>query len=332
MTAGVEINPEPNPKVCILAYDNLCLFEFSQAVEVFAKKRENVENWYNTSIIAAEPGEIRSEGGVVVTAPYDLSYIIDASLIIIPGWRKPNAPISAELKQALQKANENGARIASICSGAFVLAQAGLLSGKMVTTHWQYSTVFKELHPDVILNTDILYNYDDNILTSAGAAAGLDLCLHIVRSDYGAEIANMVARKLVVPAHRDGSQSQYISRPIELAYKSNIANLLDIVRENLDKDWNIDKLAKTANISARTLQRRFKNATGQSPHNWLTYERIELAKEILETTDLNIQEIADITGLRTPETMRHHFNRMVGISPTRYRNQFKQSSGKNDKP
>ena len=317
-------NGDKKPVVCVLVYNDLSLFEYAQAVEVFAKRRPEIKNWYETKIIAIEPGEIRAQGNAIIKAQYNLTALSSANLVIIPGWRGINSTIPAELKQALLEANANGVKIASICSGVYVLAQAGLLKGKKVTTHWKYSEEFQKAYPDIELDKNVLYVDEGDVLTSAGSAAGLDLALHIVRKDFGAETANSVARGLVVAAHRDGSQAQYIARPVEIPFKGNIAILLDIVRENLDKDWSIEQLAETAKTSPRTLQRRFRAATGQSPHGWLTRERIELVKDLLETTDMNIQSIAEISGLKTPETLRHHFKRLTGISPTRFRRQFKQ--------
>jgi len=178
------------------------------------------------------------------------------------------------------------------------------------------------LHAHLNIDPDVLYIDSGDILTSAGSAAGLDLCLHIVRQDFGAKRANEVARRLVIPPMRDGSQAQYISRPVDTGYKGRIAKLMDIVRESLDKDWNIDVMAETAGTSPRTLQRRFQKVTGKSPHGWLTGERVELAKDLLETTNMNISKVSEITGLKTPETLRHHFRRLTGVSPTQYRAKF----------
>ena len=309
-------------KVCILAYDGLCTFEFSMAVEIFALDRPEFSPWYDCQIVAVDEQPIRGLGNVVIDAKKDLVQLADADLIIIPGWRGADRFVPPDLKQALIDANKSGVRIATICSGVFVLADCGLLDKHRVTTHWRYVDTFSELYPDVFVDPNVLYIDSGDILTSAGSAAGIDLCLHIIRSDYGVERANEVARGLVMPAHRDGGQAQYIAKPVSHGYRGNIAKLLDAIREELGEDWKIGRMADLCNTSPRTLQRRFRDATGLSPHAWITRERVELAKDLLETTDLNIEKIAEITGLKTPETLRHHFKGLTGASPTKFRSKF----------
>jgi AraC family transcriptional activator FtrA len=317
-----EQNLEKPKKVCILAYDGLCTFEYGIAVEVFSLPRPEIENWYQCTIVGIDPGEIRGMGNVVIDAPRDLSLLEGADLIVVPGWRGVNKPVPEALKQALLEASGRGTRIASICSGVFVLAECGLLGGRTVTTHWHYAKQLADMYPDVELNADVLYIDGGAVLTSAGSASGIDLCLHIVRKDFGAATANLVARRLVVPPHREGGQAQFISRPLTENPTGNIAPLLDEIRESLDEEWPIERMAGVAITSVRTLQRRFVAATGLSPHAWVTIERIELVKDILETTDLNIQQVALLTGLKTPETLRHHFKRLTGTSPTKFRSEF----------
>jgi len=311
-----------NKKVCILVYDGLCTFEYSIAVEIFALPRPEYTPWYDCHIIAADDKPIRGLGNIIIDAEKDLEQLADADLIIVPGWRGVDRFVPPDLQQTLVAANKRGVRIASICSGVFVLAACGLLDNQKVATHWQYVDALRERFPDIFVDPDVLYIDGGDILTSAGSAAGIDLCLHIVRTDFGVERANEVARRLVVPAHRDGGQSQFITRPVSREYKGNIARLLDAIREGLDQDWKIGRMADICNTSPRTLQRKFRNATGLSPHAWITRERVELVKDLLETTDLNIEQIAEITGLKTPETLRHHFKRITGASPTKFRSKF----------
>ncbi len=309
-------------KVCILAYDGLCTFEYSMAVEIFAQYRPEYTDWYDCHIIAVDDKPIRGLGNVIIDAETDLAQLADADLIIIPGWRGSERLTPPHLRKALIDAHQNGVRIASICSGVFVLAACGLVDKLKVTTHWKYVQEFRDLYPDIFVDPNVLYIDNGDILTSAGSVAGIDMCLHIIRSDYGVARANEVARRLVVPAHRDGGQAQYIARPISHGYRGNIAKLLDTIREELGEDWKIGRMAELCNTSPRTLQRRFRNATGLSPHAWITRERVELAKDLLETTDLNIEKIAEITGLKTPETLRHHFKGLTGASPTKFRSKF----------
>jgi len=322
MVKTIESGGTKNRKVCVLAYDGLCTFEYALAVEIFALPRPDLEAWYDFQTVAVDQGPLRGLGNVRVEADTDLSPLSKADLIIIPGWRGADEPVPQALCEALVDAHRRGAKIASICSGVFVLAACGLLDGRDATTHWRYVETFREKYPSIKVNPNVLYVDADGVLTSAGSASGIDLCLHIIRQDFGTSIANQVARRLVIPAHRSGGQAQYIARPISNNYHSNVAPLLDQIRESLDEDWEIDRMAKEAFTSARTLQRRFKRATGHSPHTWLTIERIELAKDLLETTHLNIQQIADVTGLKTPETLRHHFKRLTGASPTQFRAKF----------
>jgi len=311
-----------NKKVCIIVYDGLCTFEYSIAVEIFALPRPEYTPWYDCHIVAADDHPIRGLGNIIIDVEKDLEQLADADLIIVPGWRGVDRFVPPELQQALIDASQRGVRIASICSGVFVLAACGLLDKCKVATHWKYVDALRERFPDVFVDPDVLYIDNGSILTSAGSAAGIDLCLHIIRTDFGVELANEVARQLVVPAHRDGGQSQFISRPVGKEYKGNVAKLLDIIREELGQDWNISRMANACNTSPRTLQRKFRDATGLSPLAWITRERVELAKDLLETTDLNIEKIAEITGLKTPETLRHHFKRITGASPTQFRSKF----------
>ncbi|PHS36946.1 MAG: AraC family transcriptional regulator [Robiginitomaculum sp.] len=310
-----------NRKVCLLAYDNLCVFEYAMALEVFALERQ-YDPWYTLRIVNAGSDEISGLGDVTIRPGHGVSEFDNADLIIIPGWSSTNTPVSDILKQAIINAHARGCRIASICSGVFVLAQCGLLDGRKATTHWKYVKTLSEQFPDINIDANVLYVDGGDIITSAGSLAGIDMCLHIVRQDFGVDCANEMAKQLVMPPHRQGGQAQFISRPTGYDYKGNIAILLDDIRENLDQDWSIGKMAEQSRTSSRTLQRRIRLLTGLSPHAWLTTERIELVKDLLETTNLNIQKIADITGLKTPETLRHHFKRLTGTSPSQYRANF----------
>lgn len=315
------------PLVTIIAYDNLAIFEFGIATEAFQLPRPEFENWYECQVIAVDPTPLKAIGNIQINAETDISKIENSDIIIIPGWSGIDKPLSDEFKQALLKAHRNGARIATICSGAFVLAkldeEMGILDGKQITTHWQNALKLQQKFPKLHIDPDVLYIDEGDILTSAGSAAGLDLCLHIIRQDFGAKTANQVAQRLVLPAHREGGQVQYIQQPLTPKHQTgDIANLLDHVRQNLNQNWQIKQMATSAIMSERSFLRRFKQVTGETPRVWLTKERLYRVKEMLEATDLSVSQIAETTGFITPETLRHHFRRILGTSPLAYRAQF----------
>lgn len=311
------------PLVCVLAYEGLHLFELGIATEVFGLPRPEFDTWYDFEVVATKPGPLQAIGGVRIEATHDLSRLRAASLIIVPGWRgRTGDDVPAELVRCLCEAVASGARIASICSGVFLLAACGFLDGKKATTHWQHAKGLQANFPAIQVDPNVLYIDEGNILTSAGSAAGLDLCLHIVRQDFGADKANSVARRLVLPAHREGGQAQFIPRPVPKKRGGQIAPLMDEVRAKLNEDWSVDRMAALSGFAPRTLLRRFHATTGESPLAWLTSERVERAKELLETTDLGVSEIAETCGLGAPETLRHHFKKRVGTAPLQYRAQF----------
>lgn len=318
------MSPAPNRHVAILAYDQLCMFEFGIAVEVFGLARPEFADlgWYTHEIVGIEPGPFRSTGGISIDAPYALDRLAEAGLIVVPGWRGAKSPVPEPLLQALRAAHARGARIATLCSGVFVPARAGLLDGRRATTHWRYAETLRTECPAITVEPDILYVEDGTLLTAAGSAAGIDLCLHIVRQDFGREVANQVARRLVLPAHRDGGQAQFIARPVARERVGRLSALLDLLRERLDENWTIARMADAAALSERTLIRHFRDATGQSPLNWLIAERVERCKELLEAGDLQLDAIAEAAGFQSQETLRHHFRARLGVSPAAYRKSF----------
>ena len=315
------------PLVCALVYDRLCTFEYGLCVEVFSPERPEISGpLYRFKTVAAEPGPLTAMGGLSVRADEDLSVLNRADLILVPGWRGSGSPPPSGLLDALRRAHANGARIASICSGVFVLAAAGLLNGKKATTHWRYAKELATRYPAIEVLPDILYIEDGTMLTSAGSAAGLDLCLHIVRGDYGPDVANAIARSLVIPAHRDGGQAQFIPTPVAPRQTGNLAPVLDRLRARLDEHWTVASMAGLANMSRRSLLRRFRDACGESPIVWLTRERISKARDLLETTDAGVERVGEAVGFSAPETFRLHFKRHVGTSPGRYRAQFRPAA------
>lgn len=308
-----------NLKVGILVYEGLCFFEFGIAMEVFTLPRPEFKHWYDYEIISTTGKEITTTAGIKIAVSGTLDALKSVDLVIVPGWQGVDVPVSDDVKEALWHVIKRGGKIASICSGVFALGSAGLLTGKKVTTHWRYAKHLKDKYPDAQVDEDVLYIDQGDILTSAGSAAGLDLCLYIVRQDYGSEMANVVARRLVLPAHRDGGQAQFIPRPVPKKRGGNIAPLMDQMRKRISEEWNISKMAEEAGLSERTLLRRFKESSGESPHEWLVQERLEQAKGLLENTALSVSEVAETSGFVSTELLRHHFRRNLKISPLQYR-------------
>jgi AraC family transcriptional activator FtrA len=292
-------------------------------VEVFGLPRPELPvEWYRFAVASLDPGPLRASGGVQVRAGRRLGGLRDADTIIIPGWRDPDEVPPESLLRALRRAHERGARIAAICSGAFVLAAAGLLDGRRATTHWHYADKLRARYPRVQVEPNVLYVDEGSVLTSAGSAAGIDLCLHIVRRDYGAEIANRVARRLVMPPHRDGGQAQYVAEPVSRRPDGGLAKALEWALARLDRPLALEDLARQANMSVRTLARRFVQETGSTPHRWLTHQRLLAAQRRLETTDDPVDAVAAAAGFDTAMTLRHHFRRTFGTTPTAYRRRF----------
>ena len=319
--------PQKPPLVTIIAYDNLALFEFGIATEAFHLPRPEFEHWYDCQVIAVDPTPLRALGNIRIEAEYNFEKIAASDIIIIPGWRGMDQPILPEFKAALLKAHKRGARIATICSGVFILAkldeEMGILHGKKITTHWKNAQALQQKFPRLSIDPDVLYIDEGDVLTSAGSAAGLDLCLHIIRQDFGAKIANQVAQRLVLPAHREGGQKQYIPQPLTPKDRGgHLSALLDHIRTTLTQDWSVKQMAAHAIMSERSFLRHFKQVTGETPRAWLTKQRLYKVKDMLETTDLSVAQIAEATGLITPETLRHHFRRLLGTSPLHYRAQF----------
>jgi AraC family transcriptional activator FtrA len=313
-------------RVAAVAYERLCTFEFGIVVEVFALPRPELQvPWYRFSVCSFERGPLNAMGGVTVRAPSGLGALSRAGTIVIPGWRDPDERPPDALLNAVRRAYRDGARLVSICSGVFVLAAAGLLDGKRVTTHWRYAERLSQRFPRIRVEPDVLYIDGGRILTSAGSAAGIDLCLHIVRLDYGAEIANQVARRLVVPPHRDGGQSQYVSTPLKTEGVRGLARLLEWTLANLQRPLSVDDLARRAAMSPRSFARHFQAETGTTPHRWLVHQRLLAAQRRLESTGESIEEIAEAVGMQTAETLRHHFRRQFRTSPTAYRRRFSTS-------
>ena len=315
--------PPFNRKVCAIAFDGMPLFEFSIAVELFGLDRPEMgPDWYSFQVASFDGKPCRTTAGLRVEADAGLDILEDAGTIIIPGWPL-HLPVPQKLIDLLVCGYARGARIVTICSGAFVLAAAGLLKGRRATTHWKYTDHVREHYPDIEIVPDVLYVDEGQILTSAGSAAGIDLCLHLIRRDYGPEAANKVARRLVVPPHRDGGQAQFIERAVPIVYESDrLGPLLDRMRANLHKEHRIGDLARQAGMSERTFLRRFSEATGTTPAKWLLTARLAEARDHLEASDISVEEVAARTGFGTTTNLRHHFREHLNTTPTAYRQTF----------
>ncbi|WP_376095909.1 transcriptional regulator FtrA [Roseomonas sp. CCTCC AB2023176] len=316
--------PPPDPLVVALAYDELCTFEFGVAVEVFGLPRPEMgPGWYRFAVAAVEDGPLRATGGVRVLADGGLDLIARAGTIVVPGWRGVDAPVPEPLLAALRAAHGRGARLLSLCSGAFVLAATGLLDGGRAATHWRYAEALRARHPRITVVPDVLYVDEGQVMTAAGSAAGIDLCLHLIRRDHGAAAANSVARRLVVPPHRDGGQAQFVERPVPRDHEgSRLSPLLDRMRAAPAEDWTVERMAGAAGMSRRTFIRRFRETTGATPAAWLLDERVRRARELLETTRAPVEEVAAASGFASAATLRLHFRGMLGIPPSAYRARF----------
>jgi AraC family transcriptional activator FtrA len=310
-------------RVTALVGDGLCTFEFGIVVEIFGLPRPELDvDWYDFEVCSLKRGLLRATGGIRVEVRCGLRSLQQAGTIVIPGWSRADEPPPDALLRSLRLAHARGARLVSICSGVFVLAATGLLDGKRATTHWRYAEKLSSQFPKIRVDAGALYVDEGSVLTSAGSAAGIDLCLHIVRRDYGAEIANRVARRLVMPPHRDGGQAQYVQDPIGSVTPRGIAPVLHWAQSNLHEAISVEDLARKAAMSPRTFARQFRQQTGTTPHQWLVHQRLLAAQRRLERTNEGIDQIAEAVGLATAATLRQHFSRTLGTTPTAYRRRF----------
>ncbi|WP_144151467.1 transcriptional regulator FtrA [Paraburkholderia sp. BCC1885] len=319
-----------NPHLVVaLAYDRLCTFEFGCVTEVFALDRPELGiDWYRFAVCASEAGPLHAAGGITISAPYTLRLLDRADTIIVPGWRDADEPPPEAVLKKIRAAHRRGARLCSICSGVFVLAAAGVLDSKTVTTHWRYATKLQQRYPQVRVQPDALYIDDGQIITSAGSAAGLDMLLHLVRRDHGSAVANRVAQRLVVPPHREGGQAQFVPRPMPQDEGGRLAKLMDWVRQHPALSHTLRSLAERAAMSPRTLQRQFRDATGMAPYEWLVRERVAVARELLEVKrSMPIARVAELAGFGSEESMRRHFRRIALTSPSAYREKFGRQLG-----
>lgn len=311
------------PLVVAPVYDGLCTFEFSIAAEIFGLARPEMgPSWYRFASAAIEPGPLRAHGGLLVTTDAGPELLERADVIVMAGWKGAQVPVPDELACRLRAAWERGARLASICSGAFVLAATGLLNGRRAATHWRYADALRQRHPAIEVDARVLYVEEDRVFTSAGSAAGIDLMLHLVRGDFGVEAANSVARRLVMPPHRSGGQAQFIERPVPADAANRLGRVVEQVRSDLRSSWSVSRMAQAAAMSPRTFLRRFAESTAQAPGQWLVAERVAESQRLLETTSLSIESIAAEVGFGSVQALRHNFQTSLGLPPREYRRMF----------
>lgn len=315
--------------IAIIAHDAVNLFQLGVATEIFGVERPELRvPWYRALVCAAEPGAVRSGSGVMIGVPHGLAALAEADTVIVPSSPRFRSGPPPELIAALHGAYGRGARVISYCTGAFLLAAAGLLDGRRATTHWAWACDLATRYPKVRVDSQVLYVDDGQVLTAAGTAAAIDLSLYVVRQDYGAEIAAAVARRMVVPLHREGGQAQYIETPLlrpdtDAPFSATLAWMAAHLHEQL----TVEQMAAHASMSARAFTRRFSAALGTTPHQWLQRQRIALAQRLLETTDTPVEEIAAQCGFGSAAVLRFHFRRAVQVSPQAYRRAFRLGRG-----
>jgi len=329
------------PVVTALALDGANPFEVAIASELFGIRRGEVarhlgtDEWYDFRLVGVEAGQIvKTLGGATLTLQHGLEAMAEADLVIVPVCPRPASRESKDaamvvpgrtadvVLDALARAHDRGAQVMSYCSGSFALAEAGILDGRPATTHWLYADNFRERFPKVEFVEDVLYVDDGDVLTSAGSAAGIDLTLHWLRRQHGAEVADLIARRMVVPPHRDGGQAQFVRVPEPEIMADTFSEVLDWALSRLDQELTVETMASRAAMSPRSFARHFRAATGTTPHRWLIDRRVDQARRLLETTGLSIDRVAEASGLGTATNLRTQLRACVGVTPTAYRQRF----------
>ncbi|WP_052744982.1 GlxA family transcriptional regulator [Micromonospora sp. HK10] len=316
-------------RIAVLALDGVVGLDLGTPAQVFGTARAaDLTPLYTVEVCTPGRQPVRSTAGFQVLPEHGLELLDAADTVIVPGIHDgpplTDGTLDAPVAAALRAAHDRGARIMSICTGAFVLAAAGLLDGRRATTHWGYADRFRRFHPHVDLDPDVLFVDGGRVLTSAGVAAGIDLCLHVIRTDHGTDVANRAARRCVVPPWREGGQAQYIERPVPRAVEAGTAATREWARQRLHEPVALRDLAAHARMSVRTFTRHFRSETGLSPAQWLLQQRTEHARLLLETTDLPVDRVARHAGFGTTAALRQHFHSRVGVAPTAYRRAFRR--------
>jgi len=310
--------------VACIVVDGFAPFEFGVACEAFGLDRsdDGVPN-FDFRVITADPGVVRSKLGFSINVEHDLSFAYEADLVVVcPTPREYWGHTDPRVRDAVRAAVARDAWVLSVCSGSFILAEAGVLDGRKATTHWMYANVMASMYPAIEVDPDVLYVQDGRIITSAGTAAGIDACLHLLRQEIGAELTNKIARRMVVPPQRDGGQAQFIASPLPATTSLSLAPVTDWMLDNLRLDLTVDQLAAKAHMSPRTFARRFKADHGATPAAWLARQRIIHAQRLLEKTDLGLDRIAYESGFGSAAVLRQNFARVLGTTPTAYRARF----------
>jgi AraC family transcriptional regulator, transcriptional activator FtrA len=310
--------------VAVIVQNGFSPFEFGLACEAFGLDRsdDGIEP-FDFRIVTPEPGEVQSLMGFSINVEHDLAFADEADLVVVaPIPSAQWSSVDVRVADVVRRAADRGAWLLSVCSGSFILAAAGVLDGRRATTHWRYADVMARMYPSIEVDPDVLYVQTDRIITSAGTAAGIDACLHLLRQELGAEVANIIARRMVVPPQRDGGQAQFIQRPLPVAASLSLAPVSDWMLQNLRSDLSVEQLAAKAHMSPRTFARRFKADLGATPAAWLARQRLLHAQRLLEQTDLGLDRIADESGFGSAAVLRQNFARTLGITPTAYRSRF----------
>jgi transcriptional regulator GlxA family with amidase domain len=314
--------------VAVIVMEGVAAFELGVLAEVFGTDR-TADGFpdYRFDVCSPDGAPVRTKSGFHLTPHGDLGPVEDADLVAVPA-HEHGATVPAQVLDALRRAADRGAYVFSVCSGAFLLGEAGLLDGRECTTHWRYVDELQRRHPTAKVRCNSLYVQDDRLLTSAGTAAGIDACLHLVRQEHGSATATRLARRMVVPPHRDGGQSQYVEAPIPKTPEApTLEPVLEWLMGHLDRTVTVDELAARAGMAPRTFARRFRAETGTTPHDWLTNQRVLLARRLLEETPLSVEAVADRAGFGDAAALRHHFARRVGATPQTYRATFRDRVG-----
>jgi len=310
--------------VAVLVFDRSPLFEMSVPLSVFTPDvSSETGHRFELQSVAAEPGPLRTTGGLEIRAPYELDALETAGIVVAPAWRNPQERPGEPVLAALRAAHADGAVIVGLCLGAFVLAAAGLLDGRRAATHWAFTGALASAYPRVTVDAAALFVDEGDVLTSAGAAAGIDACLHLVRRTVGAGTAAQIARRMVVPPQRSGTQAQYLDQPVPERVDDDMFAVLAHALEHLDSPLDVEGMAARAHMSRRAFDRKFRADVGDSPMRWLLHQRVLHAQRLLEGTDLSVDAIARHVGLGAGVSLRTHFRRQVGVSPQAYRQAFR---------